>query len=102
MKLRHVFVFFLSLIDMTTSTVRDEYNTYLHLFKKKETSNSFAIFTGNLQMITRANQQICETNHYYLTQDSDVIHGTYYTSPTIYIYVLNSRKRENQHTLLCV
>ena len=102
MRLSHVVVFLLSIIDMTTSTVRDEYNTYLHLFKKKETVNSFAIFSGNLQMVTRANQQICESNHYYLTQDSDVYHNTYYSSPTIYMYVLDSRKKENQQTLLCV
>lgn len=102
MRLRHVIGLFLSIISMATSTIRDEYDTYLHLFKKKETSHSFLIFTSNLQMVTRANQFICETNHYYLTQDSDVYHNTYYSSPTIYIYLLDSRKKENQHTLLCV
>jgi hypothetical protein len=103
MRLRHLMMVVLSLCPTIMSvSLREQYDTYLHLFKKKETHNSFSIFTNNLEVITRQNYHCQYSNHFYLTQDSDVSVGEYYTSPTIYIYRLNSRAKENQHTLLCV
>lgn len=82
----------------SSSSTRELYDSYLQIFKKKETPHSFFIFSDNLNRI----RHLTETRQYYLTQDSDSIPGHYYESNTVFIYLLDSRKKENQKVLLCV
>lgn len=79
----------------SSSSTRELYDSYLQIFKKKETPHSFFIFSDNLSRVR-------ETRQYYLTQDSDSIPGHYYESHALFIYLLDSRKKENQKVLLCV
>ena len=79
--------------------IRDNYNHYLTLFKKKETSNSFHVFQQNYQQVMIYNEH--HGGGYYLTQESDVHHNHIYYTPTIYIYKLPSREENNQKILLC-
>ena len=93
-------LFYLSLLVVhsqpNNNNIREEYNMYLNVFKKKETSTSYHIFRQNYELIQGNNK------NYYLTQHSDTHTNDFYFSPTIYVYVLESRKKENQKVLLCV
>jgi len=100
---KKVMAFFVCLLSMavsppTISPERELYESYLRVFKKKETPHSFFIFTDNLSRV----RALSGMRQYYLTQDSDVIPGHYYESNTLFIYLLDSRKKENQKVLLCV
>jgi hypothetical protein len=78
--------------------IRNEYNNYLTVFKKLETVNSYNIFKENFMIVSSINNG----DRYYLTQDSDVIPNKYYSSKSMYIYLLDSRQKQNQKVLLCV
>lgn len=81
------------------NTIRDDYNHYLTLFKKKETQSSFHIFQQNYHQVMIYNQH--HGGGYYLTQESDLQPNHIYFTPTIYIYKLPSREENNQKILLC-
>ena len=85
----------------SSSSMKELYDSYLQVFKKKETPHSFFIFSDNLIRVRAANN-LSGMRQYYLTQDSDVIPGHYYESNALFIYLLDSRKKENQKVLLCV
>ena len=79
----------------TTNNLRQEYDTYLSVFKKKESLDSFDIFKHNYY-------QIVDKDNHYLTQDSDIAYDEYFSTPAIYIYKMKSRQPQNQKILLCV
>lgn len=78
----------------SNTNIRQEYNTYLSLFKKQEKGDSFDIFKHNYY-------QIIDKQNHYLTQDSDISYNEYYATPAIYIYKMKSRQPQNQKILLC-
>jgi hypothetical protein len=78
-----------------TNNLRQEYDTYLQVFKKKESPDSFDIFKHNYY-------QIVDKENHYLTQDSDNAYNEYFSTPAIYIYKMKSRQPQNQKILLCV
>jgi hypothetical protein len=77
------------------TSLRHEYDTYLQVFKKKESTDSFDIFKHNYY-------QIVDKENHYLTQDSDIAYNEYFSTPAIYIYKMKSRQPQNQKILLCV
>ena len=80
--------------------IREHYDQFLSLFKKRETAHSFSIFKDNFVTVYLANGD-CSSNRYYLTQHSDVQFNHYYISTAVYIYLLDSRKQENKNVLIC-
>ena len=97
--IRLLFIYFSTTYSQPTN-IRNEYENYLTVFKKVETINSYNIFKDNFLFVNNMNTNTC--NRYYLTQDSDTIPNKYYSSQSMYIYLLESRKKENQKVLICV
>jgi hypothetical protein len=81
---------------LTQKEVYSEYEKYLNLFNKKESINSFSIFSENYRRVYAYNYY---QNRYYLTQHSDERHDEYISLPHMYVYLLGSRK--GKELLIC-
>lgn len=81
---------------LTQKEVYSEYEKYLNLFNKKESINSFSIFSENYRRVYAYNYY---QNRYYLTQHSDERHDEFISLPHVYVYLLGSRK--GKELLIC-
>jgi hypothetical protein len=82
--------------SLTQKEVYSEYEKYLNLFNKKESINSFSIFSENYRRVYAYNYY---QNRYYLTQHSDERHDEFISLPHMYVYLLGSRK--GKELLIC-
>jgi hypothetical protein len=82
--------------SLTQKEVYSEYEKYLNLFNKKESINSFSIFSENYRRVYAYNYY---QNRYYLTQHSDERHDEFISLPHMYVYLLGSRK--GKEVLIC-
>ena len=89
-------MFSLTAGGLTQKEVYTEYEKYLTLFNKKETINSFNIFSDNYRRVYTYNYY---QNRFYLTQYSDEHVNEYISLPHMYVYLLGSRK--GKEVLIC-
>lgn len=85
-----------SAIGLTQNEIRTEYNKYLSLYNKKETLNSFAIFSENFRRVYSQNYY---QTKFFLTQHSDEHLNEYISLPHMYVYLLESRR--GKEILIC-
>jgi hypothetical protein len=99
MKIKSLFVWILSLtsaLGLTQTEIQIEYRKYLNLFNKKETLNSFEIFSDNYRRVYSYNYF---QNRFFLTQHSDQYLNEFVSLPHMYVYLLGSRK--GKEVLIC-
>ena len=99
MKIKSLFVWIISLVSalgLTQTEIYIEYQKYLSLFNKKETLNSFDIFSNNYRRVYTYNYF---QNRFFLTQHSDQHLDEFISLPHMYVYLLGSRKGKD--VLIC-
>lgn len=99
MKIKSLFIWILSLasaLGLTQQEIYMEYQKYLNLFNKKETLNSFEIFSNNYRRVYTYNYF---QNRFFLTQHSDQRLDEFISLPHMYVYLLGSRK--GKEILIC-